>query len=210
MQVADRFEANVEINNTHRHIPWGFRAVRTCINTDSSVSITANAGMGGTISPSGIIPKSNSRMTFSILTNPGYSISSVIVDGVSIGVVSEYVFDNIISSHDITVFFSSLSGDSGDEILPKNFVLHQNYPNPFNPLTKIKFELPHNANINLKIYNVFGQEVKTLINETKPAGIYYAYWDGTEYSGKKVCSGTYIYILRTGNFIQSKKMIYLK
>ena len=210
MQVADRFEANVEINNTHRHIPWGFRAVRTCTNIESSVSITANAGTGGTISPCGIVPKSGIRMTFSISANTGYSILAVIVDGVSVGVVSEYVFDNIISNHDITVLFSSLSGNSGDEILPKDFVLHQNYPNPFNPLTKIKYELPHAANINLKIYNIFGQEVKTLINETRPAGIHYAYWDGTEYSGKKACSGTYIYILRTGDFIQSKKMIYLK
>jgi len=211
MQVADRFEASVEINSTHRHIPWGFRAVRTCMDTVLGLSITATAGNGGSIFPSGIVPaEANSSQVFTISPNPGYNIASVIVDGEFLGSVNSYTFDNITSNHDITACFISQSGTSTNEMTINDYVLYQNYPNPFNPFTKIKYELIKNENVSLKVFNISGQEVKTIVNEFKSAGSHYAYWDGTKNNGQKVSSGIYTYVLKCSDFVQSKKMVYIK
>ena len=93
---------------------------------------------------------------------------------------------------------------------PKEFSLHQNYPNPFNPETTIKYQLPEKSFITLKIYNIHGQEIKTLINDEKPAGYHSINWDATNNYGIKVSSGIYIYQLNAGNFTQTKKMILLR
>jgi hypothetical protein len=95
--------------------------------------------------------------------------------------------------------------------LPKEFSLLQNYPNPFNPTTKINYEIPliggdeRGEFVTLKVYDVLGNEVATLVNEEKPAGEYEVEFDGSELS-----SGIYFYQLKTGSFIESKKMILMK
>lgn len=95
-------------------------------------------------------------------------------------------------------------------MLPKAYALYQNYPNPFNPLTSIKFALPKMAYVTLKIYNVLGQEVRTLANGNKPAGYYDIVWDGLDNTGKQTASGIYLYRLHTDDFIKSRKMILIK
>jgi len=90
-------------------------------------------------------------------------------------------------------------------VAPTEFVLEQNYPNPFNPRTKINFSLPESSFTSLKIYDVLGNEVATLINEEKPAGIY-----DVEFDAGKLTSGFYIYRMQAGNYFDSKKMILLK
>ncbi len=92
-----------------------------------------------------------------------------------------------------------------DELIPVNFSLYQNYPNPFNPSTKIKFELPLNNQVLLKIYNINGQEVETLISQSLNAGVYEVDFDGSKYS-----SGVYFYTLYTNDFKETKRMILLK
>ncbi len=108
----------------------------------------------------------------------------------------------------------TISGATGVEnyenIVPQKFEVYQNYPNPFNPNTVIKFGLPEAAFVSVKIYNMLGQEIKTLINSEKNAGTYNLQWNGHDNSGKKVSSGTYIYRVVSGNNIISKKMILLK
>jgi hypothetical protein len=94
--------------------------------------------------------------------------------------------------------------------LPKKFALYQNYPNPFNPETVIKFDLPKSSDIILKIYNVLGQEVRTLINERKPAGYYSVKWDSKNNNGVPVSSGIYLYRLKAGEFVLTRKMILIK
>jgi len=99
----------------------------------------------------------------------------------------------------------------------KNFKLFQNYPNPFNPSTKIKFTIPaletrHASSlqmVTLKVYDILGNEVATLVNEEFPAGEYEVNFDASSGIGNLV-SGIYFYKLKAGNFIQTKKMIYLK
>jgi hypothetical protein len=94
--------------------------------------------------------------------------------------------------------------------LPEKFELGRNYPNPFNPSTTISFALPGEIAIELKIYNIRGQEVKTLISKVMPAGYHEVVWDGKNSGGEEVSSGVYFYRLTAGEFSESRKMIMLK
>jgi spore coat protein A len=90
------------------------------------------------------------------------------------------------------------------------FNLHQNSPNPFNPVTVIGFELPASGAATLKVFNVRGQEVRTLVSESLPAGVHSIEWDGKNNLGNGVPSGIYFYQLRSGDLVQMKKMVMLK
>jgi hypothetical protein len=91
------------------------------------------------------------------------------------------------------------------EIAPSTFSLSQNYPNPFNPSTIINYQLPINSFVTLKVYDVLGNEVETLIDEEKSAGEY-----EIEFRASELGSGVYFYTLRAGEFVQCKKMLLLK
>ncbi|MEE9224911.1 MAG: T9SS type A sorting domain-containing protein [Bacteroidota bacterium] len=93
---------------------------------------------------------------------------------------------------------------------PQLFSLHQNYPNPFNPSTTISYELPTPTHVTLKVYNMFGQEVATLVRREQTAGKYSFLWNGTNEGEGEVSSGTYIYRLMAGEASVMKKMILLK
>ncbi|MFC1563429.1 C10 family peptidase [candidate division KSB1 bacterium] len=95
-------------------------------------------------------------------------------------------------------------------ITPIEYVLDQNYPNPFNPVTTISFQLRSFSEVSLKIYNINGQVVKTLISGKLPAGNHTVKWDGRNEAGQKVSSGIYIYHIRAGGFTATKKMILIK
>jgi len=86
-----------------------------------------------------------------------------------------------------------------------DFVLNQNYPNPFNPTTIISFSIPLSAFTSLKVYDILGNEVATLVNEEKPTGSY-----EINFNASSLSSGTYFYKLQAGSFIETKKMILLK
>jgi hypothetical protein len=88
---------------------------------------------------------------------------------------------------------------------PKIFELSQNYPNPFNPTTTIRFSLPEASTVKLTIYNILGQEIRTLLNEYKEAGIHTLNFDASELN-----SGIYVYKLEAGNFVQTRKMTLVK
>ncbi len=93
---------------------------------------------------------------------------------------------------------------------PESFVLHQNYPNPFNPETTIQFEVPGRDNETptaLDVYNILGGHVRTLLNEVRPAGTHSVVWDGRNESGRRLATGLYIYRLRSGSFVSTRKML---
>lgn len=100
----------------------------------------------------------------------------------------------------------------GDDVnlLPEKFVLEQNYPNPFNPSTTINYYLPTGENIELAIYNLAGQKVKTLVNAKQSAGVHQIRWDGRNDSGELAASGVYIYRLRAGAEVLTRKMVMLR
>ncbi|MCB9249409.1 MAG: T9SS type A sorting domain-containing protein [Ignavibacteriales bacterium] len=90
------------------------------------------------------------------------------------------------------------------------YALFQNYPNPFNPTTLISYALPRSGSVTLKIYDMLGREVKTLVNAEQNSGVNTVQWNGDNNSGSRVSSGTYIYMIKAGEFTQAKKMILLK
>jgi hypothetical protein len=100
--------------------------------------------------------------------------------------------------------------DSAPIEIPSHFALYQNFPNPFNPSASIRFDLPERAYVVLKIYDVFGREVRTLMNENRPAGSHLTIWDGTDHAGRKVGSGIYFYKIAANNFIKTMKMVLAK
>jgi len=93
---------------------------------------------------------------------------------------------------------------------PKNFALYQNYPNPFNPGTAISYQLPAFSHVQLKIYNIQGQKIKTLVDESQEAGLKSVVWNGSDDQGRKVASGIYVYQLTAGRFSLAKKMLLLQ
>ena len=93
------------------------------------------------------------------------------------------------------------------ENIPTEFELSQNFPNPFNPTTTIRYGLPRDEWVTLKIYNLLGKEVATLLNnERKTAGSHVAIWNGRNSQGQIVASGIYVYQLRAGEFSFTRKM----
>jgi len=96
-----------------------------------------------------------------------------------------------------------------DEYTKRNihskFSLEQNYPNPFNPITNISFSIPKVAYVSLKVFDVLGRELLTLIDEEKMIGSYKVEFDGSKFS-----SGIYFYQMRAGNFTDTKKLLLIK
>ena len=93
---------------------------------------------------------------------------------------------------------------------PKHYSLHQNFPNPFNPVTTVKFDLPREGNVKLRIYDQRGRAVATLVNGFMKAGRYGLKWDGRDDSGRRVASGIYVYRIEARGFMSTKKMTLLK
>jgi hypothetical protein len=89
--------------------------------------------------------------------------------------------------------------------IPQEYKLEQNYPNPFNPVTKISFDIPKNGFVSIKIYDILGKEISSLVNEVKNPGKYTVDFDGTSFA-----SGTYFYRLESNGFISTKKMLLIK
>jgi hypothetical protein len=95
--------------------------------------------------------------------------------------------------------------------LPEQFTLEQNYPNPFNPSTTIKYSIPTSEFVTLKVFDVLGNEVATLVNEEKPAGSYEVEFSAVVTSRDlSLSSGIYFYTLQAGSFVQTKKLILIK
>ncbi|MCB9358274.1 MAG: T9SS type A sorting domain-containing protein, partial [Calditrichaeota bacterium] len=94
--------------------------------------------------------------------------------------------------------------------IPTSYELYQNYPNPFNPTTEIRFDLPEAIHAELKVFNILGQEVVTLVDDVRNPGAYRVLWDGKNAGGMTVASGVYVYQLKTANFTNAKKMVLIR
>jgi hypothetical protein len=104
-----------------------------------------------------------------------------------------------------TLAVAAMGVDDEINLIPIAFSFDQNYPNPFNPATTITYAVPQNSFISLRVFDILGNEVQTLVNETKSAGTYTVSFDAAS-----VPSGVYFYSLEAGNFISTKKMVLIK
>jgi hypothetical protein len=112
----------------------------------------------------------------------------------------------VVGTHANGVYSSSGSVNVGsDKDVPSTFTLEQNYPNPFNPTTKIGFTVQGSNLVSLKVYDVLGKKVATLVNERRQPGSYEA-----DFDARNLPSGTYIYTLTSGGFSTSKRMVLVK
>lgn len=105
---------------------------------------------------------------------------------------------------------TSIDDEDSESAIPLAFTLHQNYPNPFNPETRISYDVAKQSHVRLRITNLQGQQVRTLVNEDNPVGCYEVTWDGKDDHGQRVASGVYLYRLESKDFIQTRKMILLQ
>jgi flagellar hook assembly protein FlgD len=122
------------------------------------------------------------------------------VTSIPISEIRKLVFSNV----------SSVSEIAKEQELIKTFQLFQNYPNPFNPTTTIEYQISSSGPVEIKIFNINGELVKTLMNTNQVAGKYSANWNGKDNDNKQVASGIYIYRVMFGNSVLSKKMLLLK
>jgi len=97
-----------------------------------------------------------------------------------------------------------------DVSIPFTFSLEQNYPNPFNPSTIIKYSIPQSSQVQIKIYDVLGNEIETLVNEEKPEGTYEVEFNSHSGNVRNLTSGVYFYKLQAGTYVETKKMVFLK
>lgn len=102
-------------------------------------------------------------------------------------------------------FINNVTSSTVNTFMKKGYQLKQNYPNPFNPATSIKYSIPKGSFVSLKVYDLLGKEVATLVNENKPQGNY-----RTEFNGMNLSSGTYYFRILAGDFVQTKKIVLVK
>ena len=100
--------------------------------------------------------------------------------------------------------------DENQAETPKKYSLNQNFPNPFNSSTRISFYLPKSGNVKLEVYNILGQKIRTLLEKVEQPGPKTLFWDGTDDRGLNVPTGIYFYRLTAQDFVDTKKMVYLK
>jgi hypothetical protein len=117
----------------------------------------------------------------------------------------KYVIDMLIQSRNVLIGIIPISNE-----IPIRFEISQNYPNPFNPTTNINFSLPRQENVLIKIFDITGREVKTLVNEKMEPGKFKVDWQSDNNDGKTVSSGVYFYRITAGNFTDTKKMILVR
>jgi len=148
-----------------------------------------------------IIPNENNdllKMSFNffggVFDESTVNINNVIVSGPKGSVAN--VSSNVVSA--------------AIKLVPGVFALHQNYPNPFNPNTEIRFDIPQETTVNISIFNLMGQKIKTLKNEKITPGYHTVQWDGANDNGIQVSTGMYFYTLQTGAKSAMRKMLFLK
>ena len=120
-------------------------------------------------------------------------------------IVNDYIY----SSTEHSTYRRLLSESTGINFIsseiPSNYSLFQNYPNPFNPSTNIKYQISKNSFVILKVYDLLGREISTLVNELQKAGVY-----EVQFSNSELTSGIYFYRMQAGNYSETKKMVYIK
>ncbi len=109
-----------------------------------------------------------------------------------------------------TLLYTVTGVERLETVIPTSYSLSQNFPNPFNPSTKIEYQVPVSEQVVLKIYDMLGREVRTLVDELQQPGTYRTEWDGRDNSGREVVSGVYFYQLKTRGYLKTNKMMLVR
>jgi len=177
---------------------------RMNINKDQTVPgadmyIVGNVGVTDTTTVYTIINRNNSARLFTITADSNGEL------WVCIGTDSGYESTTTLYYNKITLTFNSITGIDNNKKIPTEYLLYQNYPNPFNPTTTINYSIPKQSKVTIKIFNVLGREVATLVNDEKPSG-----YHKVEFDGSKLTSGIYFYRMQADDFVDTKKLIVIK
>ena len=150
------------------------------------------------------IPWHETAVGFAVSSSPATTLISVVgqnvvgvIQGKNTIIVNGFLADTLLRRTVVAVV------EQGE--VPKEYTLEQNYPNPFNPSTTIRFGLPRATAVCLKVYDLLGQEIVTLIDEEKPAGLYDIRFDASELS-----TGMYVYRLQAGDYVAAKRLMLLR
>lgn len=220
------FGSNVVANeNIHvtpgNALPTPFYTVVNIIdNTDNTLSITLDYVPDGLADFAEVLPDSQIQLLqISIdIANHSHSPGIRFNDGLMSDQQFQYdgntIYDPVDAS-DVLDIALPIGEETGALNPAEDFYLYPNYPNPFNPVTQIGFRIPHRGGADagftsLKIHNLLGQEVATLIFENLLPGSYQTQWDGRDNSGKLVAGGMYFYRMVSGEFSQTRRMIFLR
>ncbi len=146
---------------------------------------------------------------------PGAGLSTVVPNWTDpqmddVKILFDYDVDGTYDDSTQLSMITSIGGQQQGTVLPDRFQLSQNYPNPFNPVTTIEYALPKRSHVKINVYNILGQQVRTLVDTDKAAGYHAVYWNGTDASGKSVSTGIYLYRIEAGDYTESRKMLLLK
>jgi len=162
----------------------------------------------------------SNAVTVPNLNNPSALVSGLETNSTYYWRVLSKTNTGSISSYSTTGTFKTNAATSVEErnTIPADFELAQNYPNPFNPTTRINFSIPQNSFVSLRIYDILGREVKTLIDRQMTAGSHSVEWNADNNLGGKVSTGMYIYRITAGSpssgsehgFVATKKMSFIK
>ncbi|MFQ5652232.1 MAG: T9SS type A sorting domain-containing protein [bacterium] len=149
-------------------------------------------------------------VTDTLFLAEGDSVAIVLDSGLTSGpdILDGYSYFDLVEEQKTGQILVSV--DDAADLPIKDFKLFQNFPNPFNPATTISYHLPKDARVNLIIYNLLGERVRTLVNQTQTAGERLVVWDGKDDLGQIVNSGLYIYRLETEGTVINRKMLFLK
>ena len=172
----------------------------------SDFEIYINGELDASSSWSGLISTTSLDLTIGqyLPNNSGYNFKGVLDD--------IRIYDYALTITEIQNLYCDNTGieDLTTKSIPDQYILYQNYPNPFNNITTINYQLKETGHVTIIVYNVMGQTVMTLVDENKPPGYYSIQWDGKNNKGLSVTSGLYFYKMKTGEFAQRKKLVFLK
>jgi hypothetical protein len=176
---------------------------------DTYFNILATAGPNGIIDPAGSLSEGYGGIyTFTLTPNPGFKVDSLIVDAALVTPQNQYRFNMLQGNHTIRSTFtaaSTLGVPIAENNKPADFQLDQNFPNPFNPTSTINYQLPNASFVHLSVFNILGQQVRSLVNQTEQPGYKSVSFDATN-----LPSGIYFYRITAGSFADAKKMILIK
>ncbi|MDX1701425.1 MAG: T9SS type A sorting domain-containing protein, partial [Melioribacteraceae bacterium] len=194
---------DTEFKNTR----WNAIADVLVVNADNPLQVVNGALVYGEWS--GLVNSSTSAITgtngIAVFNSPKTNKDGTITFTVTDVSLDGWDYDGLNPTESIDCPLTKRIIKNEKSEIPDHYVLLNNYPNPFNPRTKIEYSISEQSPVNLKVYDVLGTEVSTLVNKEQPQGNYEVEFDGSEFT-----SGIYFYRLNAGEFVETKKMILIK